>query len=191
MTTPFTARQGQILAFIHGFIVKFGVAPSFDEIAAHFGVTSPSVNGMIKTLERRGLLGRVPGVARSLRVLVPAAELPSSDFGKDASRATSPRRAASEVPPVSVVDAATATAIAVLDTVMPQLASAAAASPGEDVVREAAGAVRTTLVRLGLDEATAMEAARLVAAEAARWSSDGRGAVLGGRQWVRRSRRPW
>ena len=76
MTTPFTARQGQYLSFIHGFIVKHGVAPSFEEIGVHFGTTPPSVNNMIKTLDERGLLSRVPGVARSLRVLVPVAELP-------------------------------------------------------------------------------------------------------------------
>ena len=70
MTAPFTAR-GEYLAFIHRFTAQHGVAPSFDEIAAHFGISSPSVNGMIKTLERRELLSRVPGVARSLRVLVP------------------------------------------------------------------------------------------------------------------------
>jgi repressor LexA len=59
MTTPFTARQGQYLSFIHGFIVKHGVAPSFEEIGVHFGTTPPSVNNMIKTLDERGFLSRV------------------------------------------------------------------------------------------------------------------------------------
>src|SRR3989442_13955835 len=81
MVAQFTARQGQFLAFIHGFTVKHGYAPSFEQIGAHFGVTAPSVNSMIKMLDRRGLLSRLPGVARSLRVLVPAAALPGSEFG--------------------------------------------------------------------------------------------------------------
>src|SRR5258708_39295703 len=86
MAAEFTARQGQFLAFIHGFTLKHGYAPSFEQIGAHFGITAPSVNTMIKTLERRGLLSRLPGVARSLRVLVPAAVLPSSEFGARSTR---------------------------------------------------------------------------------------------------------
>jgi len=69
--TAFTARQGEYLAFIHRFTLKHGVAPSFEEIAARFGTSSPSANGMIRTLERHAWLSRVPGVARSLRVLAP------------------------------------------------------------------------------------------------------------------------
>ena len=67
-----TARQGQFLSFILGFTDKRGYAPSYEEIGWHFGLTAPSVNSMIKMLERRGFLSRMPGVARSLRVLVPA-----------------------------------------------------------------------------------------------------------------------
>jgi hypothetical protein len=183
MTSPFTVRQGQVLAFIHGFIAKHGVAPSYDEIAAHFGTTSPSVNGMIKTLERRGLLSRIPGVARSLRVLVPPSQLPSGEFG---SRARAPSRAAREAPAASALDAAAAAAVAVLDVVMPLLTPGARRVPGEDVVMEAAHAVCSSLTRLGLDETASVEAARRVAAEAARWTSDGRGAVVRRRQWTKR-----
>ncbi len=50
MAAEFTARQGQFLAFIHGFTLKNGYAPSFEQIGAHFGITAPSVNTMIKTL---------------------------------------------------------------------------------------------------------------------------------------------
>lgn len=78
MTPSFTSRQGEYLAFIHRYTLRNGIVPSFDEIAAHFGTTSPSVNGMIKTLERRGLLSRIPGAARSLRVLVPESLLPTA-----------------------------------------------------------------------------------------------------------------
>ena len=72
MAPAFTARQGEYLTFIHRYTEKFGVAPSFEDVGNHFGTTPPSVNNMIKTLCARGLLSKLPGVARSMRVLVPA-----------------------------------------------------------------------------------------------------------------------
>jgi len=75
----FTVRQGEYLAFIHSYTTKVGVSPSLEDIARHFGTAPPNVNGMIKTLVRRGLLSRTPGAARSLRVLVPA-ELCAGQF---------------------------------------------------------------------------------------------------------------
>ncbi len=69
-----TARQSEYLAFIRAFVERYGVAPSFSEIARHFMTSTPSVNGMIKTLEARGFLQRVPGQARTLRVVVPSTE---------------------------------------------------------------------------------------------------------------------
>jgi ketosteroid isomerase-like protein len=44
-----------------------------------FMVSPPSVHQMVMTLEKRGLIARRPGVARSLRVLVRADELPRLD----------------------------------------------------------------------------------------------------------------
>jgi DNA-binding MarR family transcriptional regulator len=41
-----------------------------------FRVTPPSVHGMVLTLVKRGLIERVPGRARSIRVLVPPEQLP-------------------------------------------------------------------------------------------------------------------
>jgi len=41
-----------------------------------FRVTPPAVHGMVLILERRGLIKRLPGKARSIRLLVPADELP-------------------------------------------------------------------------------------------------------------------
>lgn len=38
-------------------------------------VTPPVVHQMVVTLERRGLLARVPGQARSIRLLLPDAEI--------------------------------------------------------------------------------------------------------------------
>jgi ketosteroid isomerase-like protein len=44
-----------------------------------FMVSPPSVHQMVMTLEKRGLITRRPGVARSLRVLVTEDQLPSLD----------------------------------------------------------------------------------------------------------------
>jgi hypothetical protein len=41
-----------------------------------FRVTASAIHGMVLTLERRGLLARVPGMARSIRVLLAPDELP-------------------------------------------------------------------------------------------------------------------
>jgi len=179
MTAPFTARQGEFLAFIHRFTVRRGMAPSFEEIGAHFGTTAPSVNGMIKTLERRQLISRVPGVARSLRVLVPTAFLPDSDFGSRGGRTAQVGKATRASSPV---DIAVIAATAVIDAVVPTVDPAQAPRAGMD----AAAAVRASLLKAGLADDQAEEAARRVAAEVARWQPDGRGTVVARRQWVRR-----
>ena len=70
MKTP-TPRQVEYLAFISAFSERFGVSPSFGDIARHFLTSSPSVNGMVKALEARGFIARVPGQARTLRVVIP------------------------------------------------------------------------------------------------------------------------
>ena len=42
----------------------------------YFKTSSPTIHQMILTLEKRGLIERVPGQARSIRVLIPRDELP-------------------------------------------------------------------------------------------------------------------
>jgi len=185
MITPsFTARQGEYLAFIHGFTLRHGLAPSFDEIAAHFGTSSPSVNGMIKTLERRGLLSRLPGAARTLRVLVPASLLPESDYG---SRSRHRPTASLETGALSLEDAAVTSAAAVLDVLMAKLTPTL--PPGAETsgpVTEAAVAVQKSLAKAGLSPKEAEQIARRVGAEAARWRPGGRSIVVRRRGWARR-----
>ena len=72
----FTPTQGRYLAFIHAYINRHGYPPAESEIAAAMCVSPPSVNQMVKMLERNGLIERQPGQARSLRVLVPEDEIP-------------------------------------------------------------------------------------------------------------------
>jgi hypothetical protein len=73
----FTPRQGQYLAFIATYERLYGRAPAEADMQRHFGVTPPSVHQMILTLERRGLISRVPGTARSIKLRVPEAALPT------------------------------------------------------------------------------------------------------------------
>ena len=73
---PFTAKQGQYLAFIHYYTKLHGRAPAEVELQRYFKVSPPSVHQMLLTLEARGLISREPGKPRSVRVLVGREELP-------------------------------------------------------------------------------------------------------------------
>jgi DNA-binding MarR family transcriptional regulator len=73
----FTKTQGRYLAFIHRYITRFGQAPAEADIQRRFLVSAPSVNAMMQTLTRKGLISRVPGVPRSIKLLVPAHLLPT------------------------------------------------------------------------------------------------------------------
>ncbi len=76
MKLPYTSRQGQFLAFIHQYTTLHGRPPAEAEMAHFFQVTPPSVHLMILTLERRELITRVPGEARSIRLKLPPEQLP-------------------------------------------------------------------------------------------------------------------
>lgn len=73
----FTPTQGRYLAFIHAYTRLYGFPPAESEISTALGVSPPSVNQMVKVLEKKGFLLRVPGKARSLRVLIPEEEIPA------------------------------------------------------------------------------------------------------------------
>jgi repressor LexA len=73
---PYTAKQGQYLAFIYYYTKIHGQAPSEAEIQRYFRVTPPSVHQMILALESKHFIARTPGAARSIRLLLSRAELP-------------------------------------------------------------------------------------------------------------------
>lgn len=77
-TSPprFTDKQGQYLAFIHTYVLLNRRAPAESDFQRFFLVTPPAVHQMLITLERNGLICRVPGQARSIQLLVPADKLP-------------------------------------------------------------------------------------------------------------------
>jgi repressor LexA len=69
-----TRRQLEYLDFITRYIARYGVSPAETDIQRHFMVSAPSVNQMVRTLERRGFIKRDHGwygetVARSIRVI--------------------------------------------------------------------------------------------------------------------------
>lgn len=76
MPQRYTIKQGQYLAFIHGYTKIHGQSPSEAEMQRYFGVTPPTVHQMVLTLERKGLIRRLPGSARSIKVLLATHELP-------------------------------------------------------------------------------------------------------------------
>jgi hypothetical protein len=76
MNLTYTSRQGQFLAFIHHYTTLHGRPPAEAEMASFFQVTPPTVHQMILTLERRELITRAPGQARSIALRLPPEELP-------------------------------------------------------------------------------------------------------------------
>lgn len=86
----FTPTQGRYLAFIHAYISLHGYPPAESEIAAAMCVSPPSVNQMVKALEKKGLVLRQPGQPRSLQILVPEDEIPPWNKRKPAKSAKRP-----------------------------------------------------------------------------------------------------
>jgi DNA-binding MarR family transcriptional regulator len=72
----YTERQGQFLAYIHQYSIVNGRAPAEADMQMFFQITPPSVHSMVITLERRGLIRRVPGQARSIILIVSPESLP-------------------------------------------------------------------------------------------------------------------
>jgi Mn-dependent DtxR family transcriptional regulator len=79
LENQFTKLQGQYLAFIVAYAKLNRRAPAEADFQRYFDVTPPSVHNMILTLERRGLIKRTPGRARSIEVVVPLSEVPALD----------------------------------------------------------------------------------------------------------------
>jgi len=72
----FTAKQGQYLAFIYNYTKIHGQAPAESDLERYFRVSPPAVHDMIKAVQRKGLIERTPGQARSIRLCVKPENLP-------------------------------------------------------------------------------------------------------------------
>ncbi|MAP94420.1 MAG: repressor LexA [Ponticaulis sp.] len=73
-----TAKQRELLLFVHKRIEETGVSPSFDEMKEALDLASKSgIHRLITALEERGFLRRLPNRARALEVLkLPDAAVP-------------------------------------------------------------------------------------------------------------------
>jgi DNA-binding MarR family transcriptional regulator len=73
----FTVKQGQYLAFINTYMLLNRQAPAEADFQRFFMVTPPTVHQMLATLQKRGWIARIPGTARSIRLLLPAEQIPA------------------------------------------------------------------------------------------------------------------
>jgi len=72
----FTPLQGQYLAYMYAYIKINGRPPAEADMQRFFGVTPPTVHRMVKELEARDFIVRIPGKPRSIRLLIPPERLP-------------------------------------------------------------------------------------------------------------------
>lgn len=68
--------HGQYLAFIATYTRVHRRAPAESDIQVYFRSSAPSVHGVLKTLEKRRLISRRAGEARSTTVLLAPHEIP-------------------------------------------------------------------------------------------------------------------
>jgi len=109
----FTPTQVRYLSFIHAYTTFHGCPPAESDIAAAFCVSPPSVNQMVKMLEKKGLILRHPGQARALQILVPEDEIPPWNSRK---KATTPARLDNPPRRVAVAPATPPTNLYVVST---------------------------------------------------------------------------
>ena len=76
MAEKFTEKHGQYLAFINSYMIMHGRAPAEADFQQFFGTAPPTVHQMILKLEEKGFISRIPGQARSIKLLVDLNELP-------------------------------------------------------------------------------------------------------------------
>jgi DNA-binding MarR family transcriptional regulator len=77
MKDKYTPLQGQYLAFIYNYTKIHGRAPAEADLESYFRVACSSIHQMVLTLEKRGLITRTPGAARSIRLLLTQEEIPA------------------------------------------------------------------------------------------------------------------
>ena len=76
MAERFTKKQGQYLAFIYNYSVMLGQSPAEADLQRFFGTSPPTIHQMLVTLAEKQLISRMPGQARSIRLLVDPQEIP-------------------------------------------------------------------------------------------------------------------
>ena len=76
-----TRQQGQFLAYIHEYIKSNhrGVAPTLAALQRFFNLTAPSVNSMLKRLDEKGYIRRIPGKTRAIELTIALELIPPLD----------------------------------------------------------------------------------------------------------------
>lgn len=86
-----TAKQQQLLFFLHNRLSETGISPSFEEMKQALGLRSKSgIHRLISALEERGFIRRMPNRARALEVLRLPAGMVSSDISSSSPAETGP-----------------------------------------------------------------------------------------------------
>jgi repressor LexA len=86
-----TAKQHELLMFIHGRLGRTGVSPSFDEMREALDLKSKSgVHRLISALEERKFIRRLPNRARALEIL----KIPETNAANAPAAVAAPRTAA-------------------------------------------------------------------------------------------------
>ena len=67
---PYSAKQGQYLAFIFYYTKIHGHAPAEADMQRYFRVSRPTLHQRILTLESRGLIEPAPGDGPSIRLMI-------------------------------------------------------------------------------------------------------------------------
>ena len=89
-----TAKQHELLRFIHERLEETGISPSFEEMKEALDLKSKSgVHRLISALEERGFIRRLPNRARALEVLKTPEEAVSSPRARNAASAGVPSAA--------------------------------------------------------------------------------------------------
>ena len=90
--TVLTQRQLQLLSFIRNYENEKGVSPSFDEMRGAMKLKSKSgIHRLVKSLEERGYIRRLPYRARAVEILkLPPSMLEDANRSRPLSAASSP-----------------------------------------------------------------------------------------------------
>lgn len=70
---PVTDKQAKIIEFITAYRARHGVSPSIQNIADEFCVNVNCISDQLRSMEEKGAITRIKGVARSLLVVEVAA----------------------------------------------------------------------------------------------------------------------
>ena len=137
-----TAKQHELLMFIHGRLGRTGVSPSFDEMREALDLKSKSgVHRLISALEERKFIRRLPNRARALEIV----KLPDTNITPIASAAAPAPRAAAPSPANDTIEIpmhgkiAAGTPIEALQGTEGFAVPAALLGPGEHYALEVSG----------------------------------------------------